>query len=152
MKTFQVPREQGETQAEYLDRVTGIQWVFSSDNRSITVEGTAVTLDGEQPEGAGFDEAVVVTEPIILNPPMPSVPYEVTMRQARLVLLGAGLLDDVEAAINALPSPIKEQARIEWDYSSTVQRHNGLVSQLGPLLGLTEAQLDSMFITAKAIP
>lgn len=152
MKTFLVPKEQGESPVDYLYRVAGIPWQFSSGNRNITVEGTAVTLDGEQPEGAGFEEVTVVTEPIILTPPAPSVPYEVTMRQARLVLLGAGLLDDVEAAINALPSPIKEQARIEWDYSSTVQRHNGLVSQLGPLLGLTEAQLDSMFIAAKAIP
>jgi hypothetical protein len=71
------------------------------------------------------------------------------MRQARLALLGAGLLDDVSAAINALPSPQKEAAQIEWEYSQEVQRHNGFVSQLAPILGLSEAQLDSLFATAK---
>lgn len=83
-------------------------------------------------------------------PPTP-VPTAVTMRQARLALLGAGLLDDVEAAINSLPSPQKEAARIEWDYSSEVQRYNGFVSTLAPMLGLDDAALDQMFITAATL-
>lgn len=79
------------------------------------------------------------------------VPVSVTMRQARLALLGAGLLASVDTTIDNLPSPTKEQARIEWDYSSEVQRHRGLVSTVGAALGLTEAQLDSLFITAAAL-
>lgn len=81
-------------------------------------------------------------------PPPPAVPAAVTMRQARLALLGAGLLDDVDAAIAALPSPQKEAAKIEWEYSQEVQRHNGVVAALGPLLGLTDAQIDDLFLTA----
>jgi len=80
--------------------------------------------------------------------PPPAVPAAVTMRQARLALLGAGLLDDIDAAINSLPSPQKEAARIEWEYSREVQRHNGFVSVLAPMLGLTEAQIDSLFVEA----
>lgn len=78
-------------------------------------------------------------------------PQVVTMRQARLALLGAGLLDDIDAAINSLPSPQKEAARIEWEYSQEVQRHNGFVSVLVPILGLTEAQTDALFITAAGL-
>ena len=74
------------------------------------------------------------------------VPQQVTMRQARLALLSAGLLDDVEAAIAALPSPQKEAAKIEWEYSQEVQRHNGFVSVLSPLLGMTDEQLDDLFV------
>ena len=70
------------------------------------------------------------------------------MRQARLALLGAGLLDDVGAAIAALPSPQKEAAKIEWEYSQEVQRHNGFVAQLGPVLGLDAAALDALFVAA----
>lgn len=81
-------------------------------------------------------------------PAPPVVPASVTMRQARLALLGAGLLDDVDAAINAMPSPQKEAARIAWEYSQEVQRHNGVVAALGPLLGLTDAQIDDLFLTA----
>lgn len=84
-------------------------------------------------------------------PAPPVVPSAVTMRQARLALLGAGLLDDVDAAINALPSPQKEAARIEWEYSQEVQRHNGFVSVLAPLLGLTEAQTDALFVQATTL-
>lgn len=80
-----------------------------------------------------------------------SVPSAVTMRQARLALLGAGLLDDIDAAINGLPSPQKEAARIEWEYSQEVQRHNGFVSVLAPMLGLTEAQTDALFVQAATL-
>lgn len=85
------------------------------------------------------------------EPQPPQVPASVTMRQARLALLGAGLLDDVDAAINALPSPQKEAAKIEWEYSQEVQRHNGFVSVLAPMLGLSEAQTDALFIGAAAL-
>ena len=84
-------------------------------------------------------------------PPPPVAPASVTMRQARLALLGAGLLDDVEAAIAALPSPQKEAARVEWEYSQEVQRHNGFVSALAPALGMTEAQTDALFIAAAGL-
>lgn len=84
-------------------------------------------------------------------PAPPTVPQSVTMRQARLALFGAGLLASVESAINALPSPVKEAARIEWDYSSDVERHRALVQNLGAALGLSDTQLDTLFITAASL-
>ena len=87
------------------------------------------------------------------EPPAPPVvvPQVVTMRQARLALLGAGLLDDVAAAIAAMPSPQKEAAGIEWEYSQTVERNRGFVLLLGGALGLTPLQLDGLFITAATL-
>lgn len=91
-------------------------------------------------------------ETLMPPPPAPPVvPTAVTMRQARLALLGAGLLDDIDAAINGLPSPQKEAARIEWEYSQEVQRHNGFVSVLAPMLGLTDAQTDALFVQAATL-
>lgn len=82
----------------------------------------------------------------------PAVPTRVTMRQARLALLGAGLLDDVEAAISAMgDTPEGKVARIEWDYSSEVHRNKPFVQQLGAAVGLDEQQLDQLFITASGI-
>ena len=78
----------------------------------------------------------------------PLVPRAVTMRQARLALLGAGKLADVDAAINGMSEPTRSAARIEWEYSGEVQRHNGFVAALGPALGLTEAQIDALFTAA----
>lgn len=79
------------------------------------------------------------------------VPRAVTMRQARLALLGAGKLAQVDAAIDAMSEPTRTAARIEWEYSGEVQRHNGFVAALGPALGLTSEQIDALFIAAQAL-
>lgn len=103
---------------------------------------------------AAAHEALIAEVEATYVPPEPEPPYvpaSVTMRQARLALLGAGLLDDVEAAIAALPSPQKEAARIEWEYSQEVQRHNGFVSVLAPMLGMTAEQTDALFIGAATL-
>lgn len=76
------------------------------------------------------------------------VPQTVTMRQARLALLGAGKLAAVAAAIASLPSPQREAAQIEWDYSSVVERHRQLVATLAPAMGLDDAGVDALFIAA----
>lgn len=80
-----------------------------------------------------------------------SIPSAVTMRQARLALLGAGKLTAVDAAIAALPEPQRSAALIEWEYSGEVQRHNGFVAALGPALGLSAAQIDALFIAAASL-
>lgn len=77
----------------------------------------------------------------------PDVPFAVSMRQARLALLAAGLLDDVEAAVQAAG----QAAQIEWEYAAEVQRTSSLISALTPALGLTEQQVDDLFIAAGAI-
>jgi len=76
------------------------------------------------------------------------VPQEVSMRQARLALLARGVLGQVDAAIESLPSPDREAARIEWDYSSVVARNSPLVVMMGAALGLDDDALDELFITA----
>jgi hypothetical protein len=78
----------------------------------------------------------------------PAVPKEVSMRQARLALLARGVLGQVDAAIESLPSPGREAARIEWDYSSVVARNSPLVVMMGAALDLDDDALDELFITA----
>jgi hypothetical protein len=88
------------------------------------------------------------------TPPAPTpepIPQEVTMRQARLALLDAGLLSSVQTAINSLQEPAKTKAQIEWDYSNALQRDNSFVSVLGSALGLNEAALDNLFIAASKL-
>ena len=77
-------------------------------------------------------------------PVVVTVPASVTMRQARLALLGAGLLDTVETAIaGAGPA-----AAIEWEYAGDVQRSAGLVPAMATALGMTDKQIDALFIAA----
>jgi hypothetical protein len=78
-------------------------------------------------------------------------PKEVTMRQARLALLQAGLLDRVTATIAGMPSPQKQAAEIEWEYSNSLKRSQPLVTQLGTALGLDAVALDALFFTASTL-
>lgn len=83
--------------------------------------------------------------------PAPVAPAEVTMRQARLALLQAGKLAAVNAAVAAMPGAAGDTARIEWEFSSTVERHRPLVEALGASLGMTADQLDDLFRTAATL-
>lgn len=89
---------------------------------------------------------IFIVDPILQK--ITVVPAAVTMRQARLALMNAGLLSQINAAIAALPSPQKEAVEIEWEYSQEVQRRNGLVATLGPILGLSESAIDALFLQA----
>ena len=69
------------------------------------------------------------------------VPQQVTMRQARLALLGAGLLDDVEAVISAAG----RAAQLEWEYAAVAERSNPAVAIVQQQKALTDAQIDDLF-------
>jgi len=84
-------------------------------------------------------------------PVVPTVPNSITMRQARLALHSQGLYTAVSAAIDALPDPPKTEAIIEWEYSNEVQRRNGFVSSIAPILGLSEQDLDDLFILGASL-
>ena len=74
-------------------------------------------------------------------PPPPVIPQSITIRQARLALLGAGLLDTVNAGMAGMG----QSAQIEWEFASEVQRSNPLIGAMAAALGMTDAQLDDLF-------
>ena len=80
-----------------------------------------------------------------------SIPKSITARQAKLALLQIGKLADVTAAISKLESPIKEQVEIEWEYAADIYRNNGFIDTLGAALGLSDAQLDDLFLQASKL-
>ena len=69
------------------------------------------------------------------------VPQQVTMRQARLALLSAGLLDDVEMVITAAG----RAAQLEWEYAAVLDRSNPAVAIVQQQKALTDAQIDDLF-------
>src|SRR5690606_12135578 len=81
-------------------------------------------------------------------PTEPSIPSVVTMAQAKLALLYAGLYEQVEQALADLPEPQKTAALIEWNHRQTLERDHPLVAQVAAALGLTEQQLDDLFVDA----
>lgn len=77
----------------------------------------------------------------------PVIPTTVSMRQARLSLLQAELLDEVNIAIENGT----EADKITWEYATEVNRSDALVINLSVALGLTEQQLDDLFILASTL-
>ena len=76
------------------------------------------------------------------------IPTSIEMRQGRRALLAAGLLSKVDGAIAAMPSPTRDHVQIDWEFSPTVNRNNDLVKNLASALGLTDRQVDDLFVSA----
>jgi hypothetical protein len=77
------------------------------------------------------------------------VPASVTPYQARIALLNVELLATVDAL---MADPETDQAaRIAWEYATSIERQSPFIEALAPALGLTEQQIDDLFITAAAI-
>jgi hypothetical protein len=79
--------------------------------------------------------------------PAPYIPSIVSMRQARLALLQVGLLSTVSAAIAAGG----EADQIEWEYAAEVNRNQPLVQNMKAGLGLSDTDLDNLFIMAASL-
>lgn len=71
----------------------------------------------------------------------------ITPRQARLALLGAGLLDAVDAYVATQPRAVQ----LEWEYASEIRRDNALLSTAATALGMTSEQLQALFTQAATL-
>jgi hypothetical protein len=98
-------------------------------------------LEGNTPEPE-FTEAELAQQ---LEDAKPKV---VTMRQARLALLQAGLLTTVDTAIaNGIDGAMK----IEWEYATEVRRDWESLITMATALGMTSSQLDDLFLLASTL-
>jgi len=76
------------------------------------------------------------------------LPAVATPRQIRLALLDAGLLDSVSIAFDDLSEPLRTKVQIEWEYATEIDKESPLIQALYPKLGLTEDELDDLFVAA----
>lgn len=102
-------------------------------------------------------EVTINTAPRVLTPYESEIAAEelrqqklipITPRQARLALLGAGLLDAVETE---LAKPENKAAQIAWEYALEIKRDDPLIATFAVVLGLTDAQIDALFETARTL-
>jgi hypothetical protein len=111
-----------------------------------------VAADGAAIGDAWDGTAFVRPAPPPSTPAAPSIPEEVSMWQARAVLIEDDLLDAVNAVLAKIPDErARKLAQAKFEYSSTVRRDDPLVTTIIPQLGKTESEIDAMFVRAFAL-
>lgn len=106
------------------------------------------------PKDAGFTriaseiELSEVLAPYGLKGPVDIVPVSVPMWAVRTVLAEDGLFDQADALVKASNDIALKNV---WEYGNFADRTSASIVSLGTALGLTEAQIDQMFIDAGAL-
>lgn len=107
-------------------------------------DGQWIDLISSNGLGRWIDGGVIITEP---PPPVATIPQSISRFQARAALLAAGRLSDVEAAV-AAADPF---AQLAWAEAQEWRRDSPTLLALAKGIGLTDAEIDDLFIQAAAI-
>jgi len=89
----------------------------------------------------------VVVEPYVAPPP--PIPATVTRFQALATLAAAGHLDAVHTYIDTLPR--SNVQRLAFENATDWERTSPTVNALATMLGLTDAQVDELFMAAAQV-
>lgn len=77
--------------------------------------------------------------------PIPVVPEKVSARQIRLAMYDIGILDIIESDIQ---SYFSTDVKLAWKYATEFYRNDPMLVTMAPTLGLSEEQIDQLFILA----
>lgn len=103
-------------------------------------------------EQFGSPDLVAMTDEevgALTAPSAPSVPQSVTRFQALAALHLAGRLSAVQAIMAAAETPVI--AKLAWDNALSFERNSPTLASLAGMLGMTPADLDTLFIAAAQI-
>jgi hypothetical protein len=79
------------------------------------------------------------------------VPTEVALWKLRFVLSKMQLEQSVTEAINLLEEPQRKAATYIWNFGTAVDRYSNTVIFIKTALGLTEQEVDDIFIQANSV-
>jgi len=82
-------------------------------------------------------------------PPPPPIPSTVTRFQARVALVQAGYFDTVNTYIATLPQT--DVKRLAWEDAAEWERASPTLNFLANMLGLSDTDVDDLFILASGI-
>lgn len=86
--------------------------------------------------------------PLPYIPPPPAIPQQVPMWAVRTVLQNDGLFDQAQALIEASTDNALKNV---WEYGNFADRNSNAIAALAAALGLSEQQVDQMFIDANSL-
>jgi hypothetical protein len=125
-----------------------MQYALTETNEVVRSDGAFIPNDPANRDRAAYDAWLSQgNKPSPYDAPRAPGTLSVTPRQARLALLGAGLLPQVEAAV-ATASP---ETQITWEFAGVINRDDPLITNLAAALGLSPVQIDALFTTASTL-
>lgn len=128
------PREMpDELLAEY-----GVYPVVPTDPPEVTSYQRAIEAPPAFVDGAWRQQWTIAAAP---------VPDVITPRQCRIMLAHHGLLSKVEAAV----SNMDEATKITWEYAVEFRRDHAMLTAMAAQLGMSDEQLDQLFMAAAQI-
>lgn len=80
-----------------------------------------------------------------------NTPSEVALWKLRFVLSQMNLEQSVSEALATLPEPQKTAANYIWNYGNAIDRHSATIEFLKSYLGLSDAQVNQIFIQSNSI-
>lgn len=121
----------------------GAQWALLGETYSgLQWLDTQQSMPTEEEVGA----AMLLPEPV-------QVPEQVTLRQFLMAADRSGLLATMEALkVNeAIPQQTRRDIHFFLEYSNFIERNHPLITQLAPVIGVTEEQIDDVFRLASTL-
>lgn len=87
--------------------------------------------------------------PPVILPSVEPAASTISSFQAKMALAEAGLLEAVEAVINDPTTPTR--IKIAWQESLNFRRDNPMIATIATQLGLSESDIDDLFIAGEQI-
>ncbi len=131
-------------------------WLDAEGKQIVSIAYADVQMDLLRADVVKYGGDITQFETLIsdiefnIQPPIPLpvvVPSIVSMRQARLALLKVGLL----TTVSNLVQQGSEEDKITWEFSTEIARDFPLVQNMKVPLGLSEEDLDNLFILASTL-
>jgi hypothetical protein len=126
--------------------VNVIDYDAAPDNPPPGFDDPVIAVQSDTAGPGWLYDGKIFTDP---TPPAPQhAPLTVTPLQARRALRAAGLLPTVNAWVAAQAD---EDIKDAWEYASIIERNGPLTTGAALALGLTDAQLDGLFLAASKL-
>jgi hypothetical protein len=115
------------------------------DPQGITQNVIVVAQDSDYPllQGWRLDDPALFPMPVVPA----ALPLQVSPRQMKLAMLGAGLLDKVDAFVASQSRAVQ----ISWTETIVFDRFDPMLDAMAQAFGLSGGQVDDLFRAAAAI-
>jgi len=126
--------------------------ILQNDRIAATATDDYTGPDPWMPAPEGFDPGRMELYRVVDGQLAATVPQQVTRAQGKAVLIQMGLWSQVLSVVDGIADPVqKALAEVALHDTQFWQRSSPFLNQAAQALGMTQAQLDDLFIAASEV-